>query len=197
MSNYEADDEPERWLPVVGYEGYYEVSDLGRARSLDRTITNSLGQIRPLRGHMMSQPLDSKGYRFVVLQRAPLQRMHRIHTLVLSTFRPESHRSGTEGCHRNGDRLDNRLDNLYWGTRSDNMLDTVAHGTHANAQKVTCVRGHLLSAPNLVASVLRDGRRQCLACNRAQNNVRSARDRRGITLELGPLADAHYRKIMA
>ncbi|MDU6479009.1 MAG: NUMOD4 domain-containing protein, partial [Corynebacterium kroppenstedtii] len=45
----------ERWRPVVGYEGIYEVSDQGRVRSLDRIITQHDGMKRPMRGRILRQ----------------------------------------------------------------------------------------------------------------------------------------------
>jgi hypothetical protein len=51
-----------------------------------------------------------------------------IHDLVLETFigkRPE----GKEACHINGEKSDNRLDNLYWGTRKENVADAIKLGT--------------------------------------------------------------------
>lgn len=52
-----------------------------------------------------------------------------VHRLVLDSFVgpcPDGH----EACHRNGNPKDNRVGNLYWGTRSDNQRDAVRHGTH-------------------------------------------------------------------
>ena len=55
----------EQWLPVVGWKGFYEVSDLGRVRSVDRTIMrrNRWGQIRPVRftGKLLTQRPDHEG----------------------------------------------------------------------------------------------------------------------------------------
>lgn len=56
-----------------------------------------------------------------------------VHTLVLTTFigpRPD----GMEACHRNGDPTDNRVENLYWGTKSDNMQDMLRHETYAKTR---------------------------------------------------------------
>lgn len=103
---------------------------------------------------------------------------------------------GLEGCHDNGNHLDNWVNNLYWGTKSDNALDSVRHGTHRNARLTHCNREHLLALPNLRRGELAKGNRACLACGRAWSNVQTGK-RKGITVDLRATADEHYRRIMA
>lgn len=109
----------ERWLPVPGMEGAYEVSDMGRVRSLDRLVVNGpRGATRPLRGRVLRIHL-AKGYPSVSLGAS---RKACVHTLVLLAFvgpRPD----GMECCHWNGDPTDNRLQNLRWDTSSNNKKD--------------------------------------------------------------------------
>jgi NUMOD4 motif/HNH endonuclease len=102
-------DEPERWLPIEGYEGMYEVSDLGRVRSLPRFHAG--GRIlKP--GH--AGPVANVG-----LSRDGRSRTYSVHTLVMRAFVgpcPEGH----EVCHGPAGRRDNRLANLSYGTKSKN-----------------------------------------------------------------------------
>ena len=70
--------------------------------------------------------------------------------------------------HKNQDKLDNRLDNLRWGTPSDNGRDSVRNGSNYFARKTHCPRGHELAGENLVASKLRLGYRECRACRNAR-----------------------------
>lgn len=125
----------ERWLPVVGYEGYYDVSDRGRVRSLDRTSTprgrapyRRPGRILVLcplsSGHLVVK-LYAKGHR---------PRTVRVHTLVLEAF-VGSCPTGLEACHWDGRPANNRRTNLRWDTRSANVLDSVRHGTHVSNQQ--------------------------------------------------------------
>lgn len=112
----------ERWLPVVEFEGSYEVSDQGRIRSLPRSHTP--GGIRP------SWNLG-RGYRRIVLFRDGKRIGRLVHQLVLEAFVgpcPPNH----ECRHLNGAHGDNRLENLAWGTRSENANDRVRHGTHVD-----------------------------------------------------------------
>lgn len=152
----------ERWLPVVGYEGAYEVSDKGRVRSLDRV--NARGH--RLRGRELRPGKHSRGYLVVNLAGPEGIRQHLAHRLVLDAFvgpQPEKH-----ALHWNDVPDDNRLDNLRWGTPSDNGRDSVRNGSNYFARKTHCPRGHELAGENLVASKLRLGYRECRACRNAR-----------------------------
>ena len=106
----------EIWQEIPGYRGLYEVSSLGRVRSLDRPQKNGpVRKGRILKGHVYGP------YRRYSLRSGDLRTVSG-HRLVLEAFRgpcPE----GMECRHLNGDPLDNRLDNLAWGTREENELD--------------------------------------------------------------------------
>lgn len=128
---------PEEWRAVVGREGEYEVSDLGRVRSLDRVITvpdNRWGGTRTLRlrGRVLKPGTNTHGYLFVMLGRDHERTVHR---LVLEAFAgpcPE----GLEALHGPGGKLDNRPQNLSWGTREKNMgPDRVRDGIDSNGDR--------------------------------------------------------------
>jgi hypothetical protein len=110
----------ELWLPIVGHEGFYSVSSLGRVRSEKR---------HRVHGGVMTPSESGKGYRKVTIFNADHVRSFRyVHDLVLETFvcpRPPS----MEAAHGNGKRDDNRLENLRWDTRAGNHADKLAHGT--------------------------------------------------------------------
>ena len=57
----------EIWKDIQGYEGFYQVSNLGRIRSLDRTITDSIGRKRLYKGRILKQMIDGSGYFEVLL----------------------------------------------------------------------------------------------------------------------------------
>lgn len=161
----------ERWLPVVGYEDRYEVSDLGRVRSTPRTIVEVRGITAKRGGRMMKLKRTERGYMRVGLSLGGKhQRGHFVHCLVAEAFigpRPE----GQEVCHADGDGTNNALSNLRWDTHSNNMLDAVKHGTLWPVRVTHCPRGHALEEPNLVPSRTRIGERTCLACKRASHLV--------------------------
>ncbi len=186
----------ERWLPVVGYEGYYEVSDLGRVRSLPRSMVDRNGRVRRLRGKLLSPRLGGlDGRRIVGLSAGNGPRSRHVYPLVLEAFvgpRPP----GMEACHNDGDSTNDRLSNLRWDTSSSNSLDAVEHGTHNNSRKTNCPRGHRLVEPNLVASTLRQGRRDCLSCHKARAKKTQRLEAKGIQIDRLALADDYYRQLM-
>ncbi|WP_211339176.1 NUMOD4 motif-containing HNH endonuclease [Salana multivorans] len=153
---------PETWLPVVGYEGLYEVSDRGRVRSLDRLSAAGA----PQRGRVLRPSIAKGGYPMVSLYRDRGRSTRTVHRLVLLAFvGPEP--EGAEACHRDGNPTNNALPNLYWGTHSENMHDAVRHGRNRQARRTTCPLGHPLEWPNLVPSTWwKHGHRQCRACHR-------------------------------
>jgi len=124
----------ERWLPVIGFEGEYEVSDYGRIRSLDRVKVYSridqysgktLTVTRNHKGRILKPGAKKSGHLSVVLGRAGGSKD--VHIIVLEAFvgpRPPIH----EGLHWDDDPNNNHLSNLRWGTRSDNLLDAVRNG---------------------------------------------------------------------
>lgn len=154
--------EGEEWRPVVGYEGIYEVSTEGRVKSLARTIVRSDGVTINKRERIL-RPGRSGKYRTVSLFRDGVQRTEFLHRLVLRAFiglRPP----GMEGCHNDGDGMNNRLSNLRWDTAHSNMLDTIKHGRHVHARKTHCKRGHEFTPENTKRAG-KDGKgRRCRAC---------------------------------
>lgn len=122
----------EEWRPVVGWEGYYEVSNMGSVRSVDRRVecSGQAGkQIRFYHGHEIVQSMSSGGYLMVCLYKNNVGHSKYVHRLVLESFcgHPED---GLEACHNDGNKLNNSSYNLRWDTRSNNNLDKRCHGTN-------------------------------------------------------------------
>lgn len=184
----------ERWLPVLDYEGLYEVSDHGRVRSVDRVVPNGSKGMR-LRGKILKPHGDKTGRQTVVLCENAVTTTRRVHALVLEAFegpRPP----GMEGCHSDGNPSNNRLSNLQWGTRSAHCLNAVRRGTHNRTSRAKCPRGHELVEPNLTVYSLQQGYRVCLSCSRARGRASSFR-KQGRDLDLATVADKIYAEVMA
>ena len=169
----------ERWLPVVGWEGLYEVSDHGRVRSLDRTITRSDGQSRRFKSKELRPATDRRGHLYVNLSggagRADRKYVHR---LVIETFvgLPET---GQECRHLDDVKTNNHVGNLVWGTRSDNLLDAVANGIHFWAKQTHCIRGHEFVTENV--RIGPRGERRCKVCEyQRRREWRQSRRERGL-----------------
>lgn len=162
------------WRDIPGYEGRYKVSSDGDVYSISS-------------GKSLAKNPDRQGYFGVSLYKGTKKSRKRwpIHVLVMLTFvgeRPE----GLDICHNNGDKTDNRLANLRYGTRSENILDSVAHGTHVGVSAERCRLGHLIG-------IRYDRASGCRACARAGATVSyypelaEFRDR---------IADIHYKNMM-
>lgn len=112
----------ELWLPIPGYEGRYEVSDMGRVRS----YANRWG--RTPSPHVLSAKLTHKGYERLQIRSNGTERNVGVHCLVLLAFvgpRP----AGYHAAHLNGNPGDNRLVNLAYVTPQINYAHSVQHGT--------------------------------------------------------------------
>jgi hypothetical protein len=183
------------WRAVIGYEGLYEVCDLGRVRSLDRTVPKRNGGSQRHHGKVLKPRIDRDGYFRVTLCRHGRHKQYGIHQLVLATFRGPCP-TGHEGCHNDGDPGHNWLHNLRYDTKRNNNLDTVRHGTHQKSQRTACPRRHPLAPPNLHPGDLRRGRRKCLACDRAHTHLRDLRAK-GLDGDLQEVSDRYYAAIVA
>jgi hypothetical protein len=125
----------EEWRPVVGYEGSYEVSNLGRVRSLDRTETfeRVIWQTgercvvsRRHRGAILI-PEKVKGSDYLRVSLGKGNKLY-VHAIVLTAFAGPAP-DGCECLHGDGDRANNSDLNLRWGTRLENVHDAIKHGT--------------------------------------------------------------------
>ena len=114
----------ESWRDVVGSGGFYQVSDLGRVRSLDRKIS-SLGRsnkkyLRLIKGKLLSPSLCGAGYLKVYLGKVGGNRYAMVHRLVCDAFLKPL-RGGQVTNHKNGIKTDNRLSNLEIITQKENI----------------------------------------------------------------------------
>lgn len=152
----------ERWLPVVGWEGIYEVSDLGRVKRTKRA--------RGTRPGILKGGMDRYGYPVVALSSPDRPyRYVKIHRLVGDAFLgllPE----GMETRHLNGNPADPRLVNLAYGTHAENMRDMDAHGTSRRYQISDCPQGHPYDRANTYID--HRGARNCRRCLAARKRAR-------------------------
>ena len=140
----------EDWKPIPGYEGQYQVSSLGRIRSLDRLAHDG----RKVRGTIKALRYDQHGYLRVTFAtgKRSVKTSHLVANLVAATFigvKPP----GFQVRHLNGIRDDNRLANLAYGTPAENGEDTARHGTlkGPNVRRGTITGGVL--SPEVVKGI--------------------------------------------
>lgn len=166
----------ETWKPVLGYEDLYEVSDLGRVRSLDRSFVNARGENRTYSGKVLQSSVGNR-YHQVTLSMSGTRRSHHVHRLVLEAFRGPCTEDQV-ARHLNDDPSDNRLENLAWGSHSENGFDAVRNGRNHYANRSACIRGHEYTPENTVIRE-REGRtiRVCQECARETNRKTQLRIR--------------------
>lgn len=118
------EEKSEEWRDVIGYEGYYQISNFGRVKSFKKW--NNKNQSRILKGY------SKNGYPVVSLNTNPRKEYY-VHRLVAKCFLGD-HRN-MEVNHKDGDRTNNALDNLEWVTHSGNIIHAYGMGR--------CNRGHV------------------------------------------------------
>ena len=182
----------ETWKPIPGYENWYEASDQGRIRSVDRTIVDQAGRVRRLKGVIAKPFSTNHGHQIVSISNGKTRTKKLVHRLVLAAFTGADDET-SHVLHWNDDPRDNRLENLRYGTQKENIHDTIRNGHNVNSNKETCPRGHELAAPNLVPSVAKTGSRSCLACSRAKGYIGNHPELKDSFKEL---SDNYYRAIL-
>lgn len=178
----------ETWTPLAIKDGY-EISRTPRVRSLPGLVPRHDGGFQPRRGKILKLTLGVHGYYVVNLGRNNLHCVHELVALAFHGPKPP----GMEVLHANGDRTDNRPENLSWGTHAANMQDRTRHGRDPQANLTHCPYGHLYEAPNLVLGRLPG--RICLACKKAHVIVARLR-KHGLPADHQAISDEKYAQIM-
>lgn len=159
--------ETETWKPIPGWEGFYEVSDRGRIRSVPRIVPRSDGTQQRVRGRIMALNPKDTGHLVTMLRKPGSKKCMKAHRAVALAFLgPEP--EGMMVCHNDGDPTNNDVSNLRYDTKSANALDSVAHGSHNRSRQTHCVNGHEFTAENTINEVKPNGRprRSCRICTR-------------------------------
>lgn len=121
----------EIWKSIFGYEGFYEVSNLGNIKSLNYHNTKQEKILKPKR--------DKDGYLLIILSKNNKQRTFKIHRLVAEAFIPNTENK-PQVDHKNKERDDNRVENLQWLTASENNKKGFLQGrvnSEFNKQRVS------------------------------------------------------------
>ena len=121
----------ERWKPIEGYEGYYEISSRGRVKSLERFCCNPAvlgsGNYRKVHERIRT-PNVMKGYYCTALIKDGNKKVFRIHRMVAEHFIGKCPSDVHQVNHINGDKSDNRVENLEWVTPAENTAHAFEHG---------------------------------------------------------------------
>jgi len=120
--------EKEIWKPVAGYEGLYLVSDAGRLMSESKLVPCKNGRAFRMTGKILNPGSGKSKYLSFRLVKHGMATTRYVQRIVLEAF-VSACPPGMEACHGDGDRQNNRIDNLRWGTRKSNHADKNLHGT--------------------------------------------------------------------
>ena len=110
----------EKWKDINGYEGLYQVSNMGRVKSLERAVPSKNGSKRTIRERILKSRITPNGYSQVFLFNGRRKgKLLLVHRLVCEAFH-ENPENKPEVNHINENKLDNRACNLEWVTRKEN-----------------------------------------------------------------------------
>jgi hypothetical protein len=132
----------EVWKDIPGYEGYYQASNMGKIRSLDRKEfykdkrcpSKQLFRLR--KGQILSCSDNQYGYLYVNLHKNKIKTTHHVARLILITFN-RFPKNNEQACHfPDSNKYNNKIDNLRWGTAQENARDRDNHGNTIREEKM-------------------------------------------------------------
>ena len=121
------EDMKEVWKDINGYEGYYQVSNLGRIKSLDRMTNNQYGEYFMKGRILKNSTIKDKGYCRVSLNNGNGKISKRVHRLVAEAFILNP-KNKPEVNHKDGNKLNNCVSNLEWCTNKENIEHSIRTG---------------------------------------------------------------------
>ena len=113
----------EVWKSVVWYKGYYEVSNYWCVKSLDRHVKHKNGGQRLFKGKILKPQPHSQGYLYITLAKKGKFIHNLIHRIVKCSFSNISLTTNKVVCHKDDNKHNNHIDNLFIWTQKDNMRD--------------------------------------------------------------------------
>lgn len=124
----------EKWKDIEGFEGIYQVSNLGKVRSIDRIVEYKNGATRKIEGKILKPRDNNEGYDQVDLYKNGVRVTMKVHRLVATAFLKNPDNLPVVN-HKNSLRNDNRVKNLEWVTFSENNIHAYIYGRRRNKDK--------------------------------------------------------------
>lgn len=115
----------EIWKDIKGYEGLYQVSNMGRVKSLERVVFRGNGHGKRILDEKILKLSSIHGYLIAFLFNGSKRKNYRVHRLVAQAFIPNPENK-PEIDHINTIRTDNRVENLRWVTKKENILNPLS-----------------------------------------------------------------------
>lgn len=117
----------EYWADVLGYEGFYKISNKGRVKSLYRLVESPIRGMVPRYSNVLKQHINPYGYLCTQLHKNGKHQNFRIHRLIALAFIPNPENKETIN-HKDGNKLNNEISNLEWATRAENTRHAWKNG---------------------------------------------------------------------
>lgn len=139
----------EEWRSIKGFEGSYEVSDLGRVRSLDRMVNSAHNAKRIVLGQILRASKEPNGYLRICLSIRNRYKSYSVHRLVAKAFIPNCDNK-SQINHKDGDKENNTVPNLEWCTAKENSQHAVTTGLRVNTQRGSTHYGSILTESDVL-----------------------------------------------
>lgn len=117
----------EIWKELYGIDSFYRVSNMGRVKSIDRSVNHSRRGIKLVKELILKPAVRNKRYNTVTLHIEGKMKSFYLHRLVAMAFIPNP-LNKKEVNHKNGIKTDNRIENLEWTTRHENISHAEKNG---------------------------------------------------------------------
>ena len=146
--------EKEVWKDIPGYEGRYQVSNLGQVKGLDYIREASNGLPFKVKGRILKTDIIHCGYHRVALSKNNKKKHFLVHRLVIESFVPNPDNK-PEANHEDCNKNNNRFDNLDWTTKLENMRHAIKNGRRDNMPNVKGEEHYAARLNNLQVRVIK------------------------------------------
>lgn len=127
----------EVWMDIEGFEGFYQVSNMGQVKSIPRIIKRDYRGNAKRNGKLLKQSKTRKGYLRITMQCNGVKKQVSVHTIVAKAFIPNTN-NYPQVNHKNGDKTKNNALNLEWCTNSMNTQHAYDTGLIISNRGVNC-----------------------------------------------------------
>jgi hypothetical protein len=164
----------EQWKPIKNYEGLYEVSNLGRIKSLERTYIGKGGKTYPIHEKILKPANHKEGYCFVYLCKDTKKQFCYIHRLVAETFIQNIENKPCVN-HIDCDPSNNCVDNLEWCTQQENIQYSSKLGRQKGSNHTPIIATNLQTGEELYFESQNEAERQLNILHSNINSVLKGR----------------------
>ena len=123
----------EIWKDIEGFEGLYQVSNLGRVKSLEKLSHGDYIRKMRVRERILNLHPDGKGYLMAWLYKDGIRKTMKVHRLVANTFISNTDNK-PQIDHINADKQDNRVINLRWCTGKENFHNPITYKKNSESK---------------------------------------------------------------